>query len=74
VEKRTYPATRGQLCDLVKAAVELAVVRHDLQAGDEGMDEARRGEIALDTWNALNGIDTCSGEMAPELREIVRGE
>ncbi len=60
-----------QLKNLVIAAVKLAIIRHGL-ATDEcpNLDEADSGEIALDAWNALNGVHTCDGEMAAELKAV----
>ena len=53
---------------LVVAAVHLAIVRNDLATDDcptIGDDDAE--VIANDTWQALKGIGTCSGEVSPEL-------
>jgi hypothetical protein len=47
--------------DLVKAAVHLAILRHDL--GDDDMDI---DAILEDTANAVRGIDTCAEEPITE--------
>lgn len=55
------------LGELAKAAVELAIVRHDLSLDDCDMTDECRREVAFDTWNAMTGIGTCSGEVMPEV-------
>lgn len=55
---------------LVKAAIGLAIVRNDLVTEDEGeMDDDIRESICEDAWNAVRGIDTCSGE-CPEWQAL----
>jgi hypothetical protein len=59
-----------RLFELVKSAVELAIVRHGLTAGDDEIDDAHREEIAIDTWNALRGYGTCDAKESPEFRAV----
>lgn len=62
----------AELRDLVIASIRLAIIRHDL-ATDEcptlSADDA--DVIGRDTWDALNGVGTCSGEVAAELAELM---
>ena len=59
---------RERLKALVTTAVELAIVRHDLQNdAPEDITEDDRAAIAIDTWDAMNGIGTCNEEVMPEL-------
>ena len=61
--------TRERLKALVVAAVKLVIIRHGLATDDTpDMNEEDADELALDTWDALNGIHTCDGTVAPELK------
>ncbi len=60
---------------LVVAAVKLVIIRHGLATDDApDMNEEDADELALDTWNALNGVHTCDGAVAPELRAMLEDE
>jgi len=62
---------RARVERLVKAAVELAVVRHDLGNCDGELGETARKEVADDIWGALRGIGTCDGGIARELLAVL---
>lgn len=64
--------THDQVFALVKASVELAIVRHDLATEDTPtMSAEDMASIALDVWKAMLGIDTCADDMVPELAVIL---
>lgn len=55
------------LFDLVKAAIALAIVRHDLETNEELLDQDMVEQIAQDVWGAMNGVGTCETSELPEL-------
>ena len=59
---------------LVRAAVQLVILRGDLRMDDgdsfPAMDEATIEECVQDTWNALNGEGTCDDTPSKELTEL----
>ena len=59
--------TETKVFNLVKAAIRLAIVRHGMTDADgaDFSDQAAE-EVAVDTWNVLRGIHTCSSEPAGE--------
>ena len=61
------------LYSLVKDAIGLAIVRHDLVMVEDGEEavEPDLDEIAKDAWNALQGIDTCDGAVIDSLDVIL---
>ena len=62
----------AKLVALIKAAVELAIVRHQLM-DEDGLPVANpsaRSDIAADVANAVRGIDTCEGTPVPEWTAI----
>lgn len=60
------------LRELVVAAIKLAIVRHDLVTDDcTTINDEDADAIAIDTWLALLGEGTCSGEVAPELSVLL---
>lgn len=69
-------SSKAEVFDLVKAAVGLAITRHDLGTDDGELtgDEKAIDEIATDTWNALRGIDTCDGTPAKELSPFMSSQ
>ena len=59
---------------LVRTAVELAIVRHDLIYDDGreiSLSDADRACVSADTWDALNGIGTCDATVIPELSAVI---
>ncbi len=61
--------SQDELLDaLVKAAIELAITRHDLV--DDCGDSVDVDAITLDVCNALKGIDTCDQTPASEWTEV----
>lgn len=61
--------------ELVRAAVLLAIVRHDLATDDAPvLSDGDARAIAEDAWNALNGVGSCSAEVAPELAAVAELE
>lgn len=53
---------------IVQAAIEMAVLRHDLCFEDgPPIDCAQCAELVRDSFNALHGIDTCLEDPAPEV-------
>lgn len=56
-----------RLAALVKAAVRLAIIRHDLETDGGSCDEQLAIEVADDTWDALRGEGTCAGVPCEEL-------
>jgi hypothetical protein len=62
---------KSLLRDLVSAAVRLAIARHGLMQDEYDLGDDDAKAIAADTWDALNGIDTCAGKMAPELAAVL---
>ncbi len=61
---------KKRIGDLVVASIRLAITRHDLETFDGDMDDKLARGIAEDTWNAVQGIDTCVGEPIGELKRL----
>src|SRR5262249_46042352 len=60
------------LIPLMKAAVQVAILRSDPNS-EEGHtigEEVDAAAVAEDAANAMRGIDTCSGEAAPEWKAL----
>lgn len=58
---------------IVKAAIELACIRHNLCFEDESpMVVEECAELVEDTFNAMYGIDTCSEEPCEEVLALHR--
>lgn len=60
----------AKLIALIKAAVELAIIRHQLIDEDGVLDSPVVADIAADAANAVRGIDTCAGKPIPEWTAI----
>jgi hypothetical protein len=56
---------------LVKAAIRLAILRHDMGNEDGEYTNEQAAEIADDTWDALQGIGTCDAGPAKELTDVL---
>lgn len=63
---------RLRLRRLVIAAVQLAIIRHDLTVdGNNPIDKHDRNRIATDIWDAMNGAGTCNETVLPELAALL---
>lgn len=73
MEKMTKLTNEELLRKVIKAAVELAIIRHSLTDEDvEERDDFDMEFVTADTANAAFGVDTCVEEPIPEVAEILQ--